>query len=274
MSKIAIIQGRLVDKVKGKIQAFPREHWEQELEIASKNKIQFIELTIDFDNIWENPISSTLGQEHLKKKLIETNIEPIACTADFIMQSPPWKGSKDNFNEMIFVTKEIIKGLGNINCPLIVIPFVDNSSVSGKSISLAITFLLSLTEVLKSNKIRVSIESDLKPKELKSFIEQLPSNLFGINYDIGNSASLGFNYKDEFEAYFDRIIHIHIKDRILNGATVPLGEGNADLQGCFKSINDYGYTGNFSMQTARDPQGKHVEAMLRYFKIINNLLYG
>lgn len=272
MNRIGFVQGRLVDLVNGKIQAFPRAEWEIELDKAFENNIQYIELTVDLKNIWENPIASPLGQNYLQKKLLATNIKPLACTADFIMQSPPWVGGEHNYNYMKFLTKEIINGLGNINCKLIVIPFVDESSLSDENEKKAIDFLLSLTNVLKNKNVRVAIESDYKSDKLKLFIEKLPCELFGINYDIGNSASLGYKHKEEFKAYFDRIFHIHVKDRVLNGSTVPLGEGNADLPGCFKTIKDYGYIGDFSMQTSRDNSGKHVEAMLRYIKIIDELL--
>lgn len=274
MNKVAFIQGRLVDLVNNKIQAFPRDDWEIELDKASKNNIKYIELTVDLENIWENPLASLVGQNYLKKKLISHNIKPLACTADFIMHNPPWKTCDYDYDydEMIFITKEIIKGLGNIDCKIIVIPFVDNSSLSSIDYQKATNFLLSLTQVLETQKVRVAIESDFKPNAFQNFISNLPSNLFGINYDIGNSASLGFDHNEEFASYFDRIIHIHVKDRVLNGSTVPLGEGDADLVGCFKNINDYGYDGNFSIQTARDPSGNHIEAMLKYIKMTNKLL--
>ena len=272
MNKIAFVQGRLVDLIDGKIQAFPRDDWEKELKIASENNINFIELTVDLKNIWENPITSKIGQEYLKGKLSKAKINPLACTADFIMHSPPWFGGIDNFNQMKFITEEVIEGLSNLDCKIIVIPFVDESSIKNINHKIAIDFLKSLTRVLEKKEIKVAIESDFEPKKLKSFIAELPSELFGINYDIGNSASLGYDFYEEFDSYFERIIHIHIKDRIFNGTTVPLGEGNANLKDCFKILRKEKYEGNFSMQTARDHSGKHVQAMLRYIKIIDELL--
>ena len=41
---------------------------------------------------------------------------------------------------------------------------------------------------------------------------------------------------------------------------MPLGEGNADINGCFKAIKSMDIK-SFSMQTARDPSD-HIEAML------------
>ena len=47
-----------------------------------------------------------------------------------------------------------------------------------------------------------------------------------INYDIGNSAAQGYNVIEELDTYGNRISDIHIKDRILNGGPVILGNGN------------------------------------------------
>ena len=50
---------------------------------------------------------------------------------------------------------------------------------------------------LKDLDLRILFESDLNPKDLKKFIDQFNPEVFGINYDIGNSASLGYNHQEE-----------------------------------------------------------------------------
>lgn len=269
MNKIAFIQGRLVDKVGDNIQAFPRNDWEKELRIASENNINFIELTIDLNRIWENPILSSIGIDHLNNKLLENNIVPLACTADYIMHNPPWIS---NQNKMKMISEKIIESLGKINCRYLVIPLVDHSSINKKLENEAISFLLSLEPYLLKHNVQIAIESDYEPKELKRFIDKLPPQTFGINYDIGNSASLGYIPDEEFKYYFNRIKHIHVKDRILNGTTVPLGKGSADIEGCFSLLKKYEYSGDFSMQTARDDANNHIGVMLQYIKYVENLL--
>ena len=263
MNNIAFIQGRLVNKVEGRIQAFPREDWEKELELASSNNLNFIELTVDLDRIWENPISSSLGIDNFKSKLLTYGVKPIACTADFIMHNPPW----NDLTNMTKISKKIIQGLGKIGCKFIIIPFVDDSSINKDIEDDAINFLMSLKPSLIENGVEVAIESDYHPKDLRSFIDKLPSSLFGINYDIGNSASIGYDIEEEFDSYFKRIKHIHVKDRLLNGTTVPLGQGNADFELCFNLIKKYNYKGDFSMQTARDESDNHIEVMLKYINM-------
>ena len=65
---------------------------------------------------------------------------------------------------------------------------------------------------------------------------------------------MGFDPSDEINLYGKRIKNVHIKDRKLNGSTVPLGEGNADFESIFFNLKDE-YSGNFILQTARDKNG-------------------
>ena len=76
-----------------------------------------------------------------------------------------------------------------------------------------------------------------------------------VNYDIGNSASLGFDPVEELEAYGTKITDIHIKDRICDGGPVVLGTGNADFSIFFKKLKEFNYTGPFIMQAYRDDEG-------------------
>jgi hexulose-6-phosphate isomerase len=46
-------------------------------------------------------------------------------------------------------------------------------------------------------------------------------------------------------------LNVHVKDRILGGATVPLGAGNSDIKLVFQKLNEIGYSGGITMQAAR-----------------------
>ena len=61
------------------------------------------------------------------------------------------------------------------------------------------------------------------------FIKKFKSKNIGINYDTGNSSSLGYNFESE-KIYSKFIKNIHIKDRLLFGKTVRLGNGNAKIK--------------------------------------------
>ena len=69
---------------------------------------------------------------------------------------------------------------------------------------------------------------------------------------------MGFDIEEEFKYYGDRISDIHIKDRILNGKWVFLGEGNVDFNKFFKVLKKINYKSPFIMQAYRDDEGIEV----------------
>ena len=98
-------------------------------------------------------------------------------------------------------------------------------------------------------------------------IESIDSTFIKVNYDIGNSASLGFDINQELSAYGNLISDIHIKDRTLGGSSVFLGNGDANFDQFFKVLERYDYKGPFIMQAYRDDDGLEVfEKQLKWIK--------
>ena len=102
--------------------------------------------------------------------------------------------------------------------------------------------------------VNLALETDLDPISFKNLLQSFDSELIKVNYDIGNSASLGFNVVEELSAYGDFISDIHIKDRSLRGASIFLGKGNADFPTIFKKLKQIGYKGNFIIPLPGQPQ--------------------
>jgi hexulose-6-phosphate isomerase len=86
----------------------------------------------------------------------------------------------------------------------------------------------------------------------------LPHPSIKVNYDSGNSSSLGYRPAEEFAAYGKRVGSVHIKDRVCGGGTVPLGEGDADFPALFEALRRVEYRGDFILQVARGPEGDEV----------------
>ena len=62
---------------------------------------------------------------------------------------------------------------------------------------------------MKNLGIIIVFETDYIPREVSRFIGRFPLEMFGVNYDIGNSAALGFDFQEEFGVYGDRILNVH-----------------------------------------------------------------
>ena len=128
LNKLGIMQGRLVPReIKSRIQSFPWKNWKKEIHLAKKNKIKYIEWTLDYRNFMLNPLIQ--NPILVKKILKESNIKLNSITADFFMQEPVWdkNGQKTHF----FLLK-LLSICNKYNIEFIVIPLVDNSSVKKK----------------------------------------------------------------------------------------------------------------------------------------------
>jgi hexulose-6-phosphate isomerase len=151
------------------------------------------------------------------------------------------------------------------------VPLVDGGSLEGlDQEDLLVEFLLEQENKVSDLGIKIIFESDFLPSNLHRFILRLNEKNFGINYDIGNSAALGLNPVDEFQAIGDRIYNVHVKDRPLKGTTVPLGEGDADFPMVFKLLQENNYTSNYILQTARAVSDDHSSVLSLYQRSVEN----
>lgn len=259
---IGFMQGRLSPIRNGRIQSFPWETWEGEFETASRIQIRKMEWTIDSENFDSNPLLTSAGKEKIKSLMSLFNLEIPSVTCDYFMENPPWKANPDGIFRGI---ESILAGMSEIGAKILVIPLVDNSSlIDSKTYSQAFNFFSRVSDLLDVSDLKIAFETDLDPNRFAVFMSEFAEERYGVNYDIGNSASLGFNATEEFTAIGPRVINVHVKDRALGGTTVPLGTGNADFPTVFRCLNDHGYVGNLIMQTARAHDGKHAEVLTTY----------
>ena len=273
MPQVGFMQGRLVNQVGNKIQAFPKENWDKEIEIAYKNNFYLMEWTLDYEDLYKNPLMNKKGRKKITKYLNEKKISINSITGDCFMQKPFWKSNGKQREDLEKNFLDVCENCSSLGISLIVVPIVDNGSLeTTKQEEYLLDFMTNLSSFLKIKNLKIIFESDLDPHKLINFIKKYPDDIFGINYDIGNSASLGFKPNTEFEAYGNRILNVHVKDRLFKGSTVPLGEGNADFEKVFYELKKINYKGNLILQTARAKKGKHLEKLLLYREMINNLI--
>jgi L-ribulose-5-phosphate 3-epimerase len=181
------------------------------------------------------------------------------------MQAPFWKADAAQGKALKDDFLAIANACAVVGISMIVVPLVDNGRLDTRGQEdVLVEFLQAQSSFLAAKGLRVIFESDFAPRELARFIDRLAPGLFGINYDIGNSAALGFRPQEEFAAYGPRIVNVHVKDRVLGGTTVPLGAGNADFDTVFAALAEAGYQGNFILQTARAQGEDHAETLNIY----------
>ena len=263
INRLGVMQGRLVEPSPGKIQEFPKKNWESEFPILRNLGIHLLEWTIDWQGIDDNPILNESEIPKILKLQIENELVIPSATLDCFMQFPCWH---DDFSESSFLRYKILLENGRtLGLKYLVLPLVDASSInSDYKLESLFDFCKRITPHLISAEVQIVFESDYSSRDLLDFISIFDSRYFGVNYDIGNSASLGYSPKNEIESYGDWIKNVHVKDRVLGGSTVPLGEGSADFETVFGTLASIAYAGNFILQTARSSTGDHVGVIEKY----------
>lgn len=265
MRKIGFMQGRLCERVDGKIQAFPWRDWESEFPAAAAIDLHLMEWTLDQDRLYENPLMTADGQERIREHCQQHGISIPSLTGDCFMQAPYWKVEGEARTSLQRDFLVIGSACAQVGVRMMVVPLVDNGRLdTSDQEDVLVKFLLEQQPFLSEHNLKVIFESDFTPTELARFINRLPAEQFGINYDIGNSAALGFSPDEEFAAYGKRIINVHVKDRVLGGTTVPLKTGNADFGSVFAALSRINYQGNYILQTARAVDGNHAEVLAAY----------
>ncbi len=271
--RLGFMQGRLVDQVDGKIQCFPGSQWRDEFPAAQQLGLESMEWTLDAEGLSENPLCTEGGRLEIRSLSARCGVQVPSLTGDCFMQQPFWKSGGLELQRRLNAFDTVIHSAAEFGVRHVVIPLVDNGRLeSREQEGVLLRHLTDRLEVLRSGKVCIAFESDFAPPQLAEFIAQLPSDSFGINYDTGNSASLGYSPREEFAAYGRRVCNVHIKDRVLGGTTVPLGEGNADFNAAFESLAVVQYEGNIVLQTARAQDRDHAQALGRYADFTRSLM--
>jgi len=259
------MQGRLSPMVGGRIQAFPWDHWRDEFPTAERLGLRLMEWTLDQERLYENPLIAHAGQAEIRALSSRYSVAIPSLTGDCFMQAPFWKADGTARTRLTSDFRSVAEACAVVGVSIIVVPLVDAGRVENRDQEDAIVeYLAGLTEFLAEKKVRIAFESDYSPAELSRFIGRFDPERFGINYDMGNSAASGFDVDEELDRYGDRIINVHLKDRVRGGTTVPLGAGNVDFPRVFAAFQKIGFRGNYILQTARAADGDHSNALTRY----------
>ena len=250
------MQGRLVPKYQGRYQAFPVGMWQEEFKIAKECGLDLIEFILDFNDAEENPLLKEGGVEEIKSIINKTGVSVKTICADYFMEAPLHSSDDKVSEESLKILKRLLKTAQALQITDIVIPCVDQSSLKTKeAVNRFVEQITKIIPEIEKQNINLSLETDLAPRPFIKLLDKLNSKNVTVNYDIGNSAALGFDSDEELEAYGDRITDIHIKDRLLNSGPVILGGGNVNFKKFFTKLKEFNYRGAFIMQAYRDDEG-------------------
>jgi hexulose-6-phosphate isomerase len=209
-----------------------------------------MEWTLDKAGLFENPILTVNGLEEVLAACASAGVAVRSATADNLMQAPIHRPGPDGGTPLGEV-EELISRLGEAGIAMLIWPLVDSGNLAGAAeIDGFLAQVESFTPILKETGVSVLFETDLSADGNRRLLSCLESEVFGLNLDIGNMACYGHSVIHEFESNAERIRNVHIKDRLRNGTTVPLGTGGVDWPTVAGALKRF-YSGLLILQAAR-----------------------
>jgi hexulose-6-phosphate isomerase len=257
MAKLGIMEGRLVPPEAGKFQSFPRGRWAEEFDLARQVPVSYIEWIYDGYGADVNPLIH--DPTKLLSHIAASGVTVRSICADYFMEFPFVRCSEPERLERWRMLLQLMELAQQVGAARIVIPFVDASEIVTSQEAETVARLLNdAVAVAHETGVELHLETSLDPHEFRALLDRVPDHMIRVNYDIGNSASLGFRAREEIAAYGERIGSVHVKDRKFGSGTVPLGTGDADFSAIFQGLAQIEYSGDFTLQVARSSAGDEV----------------
>lgn len=259
-AKLGIMQGRLVPPEPGRFQSFPRDRWRDEFALAAAAGIDAIEWIYDAYGEDVNPLTTDSGIREMQALGTEHAVVVESVCADWFMDFPLLRvepaAAASGWQRLGWLMKQCAR----IKINRIVLPFVDISAIQTPAeTQQVVAGIRDLAGHIDQLGVELHLETSLAPEPFASLLSEIDHPGVKVNYDSGNSASLGYRPADEFRAYGPHVGSVHIKDRVLGGGTVALGRGDAKLDTVFSELGRVDYRGDFVLQAARGAEGEELE---------------
>lgn len=259
MFNISLIQGRLTPSNGRGIQFFPNApgEWQKEFELAPAAGIAHIQWVCEANSL----LFTKEGQEEVRDVMKRTGVTVRNMDLHELLTKTDISNQPDELFE------RICSSLAAINGGTVELPMLEASSLLDQEMyESRMKALCRFLAIAKKHNTPVAVETDLGPTALAAFVRKVPG--VTIVHDVGNSAGMGYDMKEELATYGQYISNVHIKDKPVGGTTVPIGTGSVDFALLFSLLHKMDYTGAVTLQVARGEDGKEVETISGYASLI------
>lgn len=259
MLPIAVMQGRLLPPRDGRFQSFPAEEWRDEFTLAREAGLEGIEWIFEEPNEARNPLGSDAGVAEMRRLAERSGVAVRSICADYYMTRRLIGTDAVPDATACGHLRWLLGRAARLGATYVVLPFVDSSRLaSAEERSALVALLRTLAPEAEAAGVELHLETDFAPEIFAGVLSAVDHPFVRANFDIGNSAALGWEPAHELTVLAPWLGSVHVKDRVLGGGTVPLGTGNADLPTAFAHIRAAGFGRWLVLQVARGADGGEV----------------
>jgi len=272
-SNIILVQGRAIPQNDDALQSFP-SNWMDEFPLIEKLGFNGIEWIYDKKSEFDNPILDLNKHQIIKTFSKKYNVSLENIVFDWFLVHPLLKNDEISLETKIMKFVNLIDISEKIGFKRIIFPLLEDNSINDPNQMNIFSKIFSndILSVLNLKKIEIHFETSLSPEQELKFIQKIDHIKTKICFDMGNSASMGYDCVEVLEKISPFLGSVHIKDRLLHGGSVPLGEGSVDFKKIFTILNEINYSGPFSLQAFRDKTSNNTQLLNIYLKFINNII--
>ena len=233
-----------------------------------------IEWIYDKKSEYSNPILNSNEYSKIQSLSKKYNVSLENIVFDWFITHPLLKKDDISLSTKIQKIIDLLDYSEKIGFQRVIFPLLEGNSIHDSNemgLFLKI-FSDDILSTLNLKKLEIHFETSMSPNDEFNFINKLDNPQTKICFDMGNSASLGFDCTKVLNKIYPFLGSVHIKDRLINGGTVPLGEGSVDFLTIFSILNKINFLGPISFQAYRDKNSNNIELLQSYLMFINNII--
>jgi len=247
--RVGIMQGRLSPKRPAPLQSFPQASWRDEFGRAEELGFDLIEWLVDDVDLTANPLFHSESRQELRQLVARTGVEIESLCAHVLTEGAIRRPGADGAKARNLLI-EILRTSADFGITSVVLPLMDGASVrdGGRRVEALVENLHVVLKQAPGASV-ICLESDLPAEQVISLLDRLDHARVGVCYDLGNATALGFDPAVEIACLGNAIREVHIKDRVVGGGSVMLGQGDTAFAPAFRALSATGYCGPVIMET-------------------------
>jgi L-ribulose-5-phosphate 3-epimerase len=157
-----------------------------------------------------------------------------------------------------------VEACAAIGASIMLVPFFGTAALKSKEQTrLLIDEMKGLSPMAEERGVCLALETSMEAPELVQVVESIDSDCVQVYFDMGNTASRGYDVVQEIMVLGRLIVQVHVKDH----PSKTLGEGGMDLDGVVAALEETGFDGYLVLETpALDDSVEAASSNLAYLR--------
>jgi len=268
-----LVQGRALPQKGDSIQSFP-DDWPSEFPIIKELGFMGIEWIYDKKSENDNPILSSKGRKEMLQISSQFDIKLENIVFDWFLSHPLLIDDGLSVDKKIEKLNSLIELSDEIGFKHIILPLLEKNEIILPKLRKKFVdiFFKKIARHLDSRNIQIHFETSLPPIEEKNLMDEINHNKIKLCFDMGNSASVSYPPSIALKVIKQHLGSVHIKDRIIDGPSVPLGKGVVNFKQVFTLLKQLNFIGPYSFQVYRDKNSDNISQLKSSLNFINNIM--